>query len=195
MADSVVICRALGHSAHIKASAKVENIYNKMGYQVSFKDVPNKRSLVETERANCFGEVGRIKGVLKNFPSLRQSAYPIHTIQAFAYGLEDAEKISNWLDLSEFRVGVARGELYAEKNLVHAPTIVAGSYDSLVLALREKRVDYIVALSDGMEGYAGDGKKIMPMSPAIFESHLYHLVHETHQDALYEFDEILAIQH
>jgi len=147
--NEIIICRAAQHATHLSASKNVREVYQKIGFNVTFLDLPNKRSLFETETGKCDGEVGRIRaaGSRKN---LIQTRYPIHQIKAFSYSLNSTDNFNKWSDLKGKRVAAIRGELYAEKNLKSYSPQFTNSYEELITLLNEKKVDAIIGLEDAM---------------------------------------------
>lgn len=178
-----MICRAENHFVHKEASKTVEKIYAQIGYEVVFKDFPNRRALQMAATGHCDGEVGRIPSALSKYPNLKKSDKPIITIRAYAYSYQKDVRIKTWEDLKDLDVAIVRGELYAERNVKARKVIQVENYMKLFELLNQRRVHIVVGLHEGVKQlrhYRGVERSDVP----LFSSHLYHLVHEKNEELL-----------
>ncbi|SCA57592.1 exported hypothetical protein [Candidatus Terasakiella magnetica] len=188
--QQVTICRAEFPSIHLGASDELEKLYKKLGYKVAFKDLPNRRSLLEAARGVCFGEVARIESATLRYPSLLRTAHPIHTIRAYAYSLDEEVQVSSWGDLNNYSVGIIRGELYAEERVQGKNFFLANSYDELFRLLERKRLDVVVGL-EGVVGSSNMTSNIHKSDKALWEFPLYHLVHRKNAHILPKLNNLI----
>lgn len=183
----VFVCRSQNHSVHAKASPIILKLYNKLGYKVSFVDLPNKRSLFNAQFGKCFAEVGRIKSA-SSLKNIILSDVPVHFIRARAYSLSD--KVKTWKDLKYYSVGAIRGELYAKKHLDPNKTFFSNSYEDLFTLLYNKKVDLVVGLDDAVENLALHDDVVVS-EVALFEAPLYHILNIKNKALMPQVNKVL----
>ncbi|QGY38599.1 transporter substrate-binding domain-containing protein [Pseudodesulfovibrio cashew] len=183
----------LGGAVHEVTAVSFEILkaaYAKLGIKAKTRFYPSKRAVSESAAGFTDGEVNRVNGLEKTFPTLIQVPVPINSIDSIAYSLETPMRVDGWDSLKNLRIGIMRGIRYAEiatRDMKHVTT--RDSYDQLFDLLRRHRLD--VVISSRPEGYWPEGywqeKRlgdvgIITNEPPVVSFALYHYLHEKNRE-------------
>lgn len=182
------------HITHQFAVETVREAYNQAGIRAKFSARPCRRSLVEANAGRYDGEVARINGTDKAYPNLLLIKAPTATIEGVVITQNIDKKITSWDDLKGLRVGIIRGELYAEKGSAALNVSVAASYNQLLKLLIKDRIEVgIVILRDwqlAMNSPEFYGTDIHTIGKPVFSATLHHLVHNRNKKLLPKLNQI-----
>lgn len=131
------------HSIH--AERILRKAYRNIGYGVVFHPLPSKRALAEAAAGKFDGEIVRVDGVSKKYPSLIKVPTPYLQMTAFAYSkIYSGTVISSWADLKGFRIGIKRGVLFAEIETKGMNVYRVDTSTDLFRLLNAGRVDFVI---------------------------------------------------
>ncbi len=179
------------------ASQLLEVIYRKAGHEVSFVNLPSKRSLTESSKGRLDGEVNRIHLVGELFPTLKRIPTEFNFAIASAFAIDSAIELKegDWESLRGYNVGYQIGALYAEKGLHGFPNIVGlRDNDQLFQMLESGRVDVVVAVAfDGrVLAKKMNLSKIQKIQPVVLHRMgKYHYLHESKAHVIRSLDKVI----
>ncbi len=144
--DSLVFSQILGSHPHKAGANILKKIYASIGIDVRFITLPARRSLEAAGRGETDGEIFRIKSVGSEYPDLVRIPTPLMTFQGYAYTL-NGSAINRMDGLDEFRVGIVRGILWAEKRVESVNVVQVENNAQLLEKLLKGGID--VAITTG----------------------------------------------
>lgn len=160
-------------------------VYERLNIAVEFVDVPAKRALTLSSSGALDGEVQRIAGIDRDYPSLLQISPPINYIEPAAFTTGLHFEVRGWPSIRSYRVGIVRGVGSSEDGTRGMPNVViANNLDSLIHMLDAGRFDVLV--TDLFSGSVAIKKqnlasRIQPLSPPLQQISIYHYLNERHR--------------
>lgn len=91
--------------------------YNKIGYDIEVRRLPNARALFTSNSGKVDGEVSRIKGINEKFVNLIQIPIAINFLEGYAFSKNSSLEITNWESLRKYKLVCVRGVKFVEANL------------------------------------------------------------------------------
>lgn len=161
-------------------------VYARLGITVEFVDAAPKRALALSSSGEVDGEVQRIGGLEKTFPTLVPVRVPINDIEPAAFTTGLTFSPSGWNSITDHHIGIVQGVGSSEagtKGMAHVQAAV--SLESLIRMLDAGRIDVMVTdafsgqLAVASMGLAG---RIRPLSPPLDTIPLYHYLNERRSD-------------
>lgn len=143
----MTIAQAEKHTIHKVAAGVITEAYRRLGIETEFVFVPSKRSLIMVNSGRTDAEVGRIPAIVSKFENLMiVGGTPIATVKGIVLTISSDCVCKTWDDLKNYRIGIRRGEAYAEKGTAQMDVVVTSSYSQLFNMLRENRIDVAVGI-------------------------------------------------
>ena len=181
---------------HVEARDRLKAVYGRAGLAVEFLPLPQKRSLVQAVDGLIDGDVGRIPGLEKKFPTLVRVDVKLMDLVGSAYVLKGQHLGDFRLELLEtLRAGAVRGVLWAENIMGERPLEHVNNYETLFGMLQEGRID--VALANRLSAeyiFAGDRARyaaIRRLDPPVFHVPFYHYVNTKDADIVPKLEKAL----
>lgn len=176
------------HTTHKFAVESVRAAYKRAGINAEFTSRPCRRSLIEANAGRFDGEVARISGVTRKYKHLVAAESPTINIEGVVITRSEKREITQWSDLEGLRIGIMRGELYAERGTSAFEVTAASDYNQLLKMLVKNRIDVAIGIRKDYElavnspDFLNEGLHII--GKPVFFAPLYHLVHKDHRDLL-----------
>ena len=194
-AETLVIAK--GENNHLAQVAQriMTDIYARLGCDVSFKDRPLQRSLMEVDSGELDAEVARVKGLEKEFPNLIRIPVPIYSIQGVVFTKDKDFPVEGWKSLRAYKIGVVRGVQFALKGTDGMNRECVGSLRSLFKMLDADRFDVVVeARLNGIIALKqlDLDKSIRTLSPPLVNIDLFHYVNKGKKHLVREMTETLS---
>lgn len=184
-ADNRLVLGGIEKSINHKICATILwEIYEGMGYQVDFKVLPARRSLILSNLGKIDGEVQRIDGISKTQENLVKVPVPIFQLLGSAYSINKDLSIRGWESLRPYKIGIRRGLRYAEVGTEGMNRIFASSEQSLIHMLKLGRIDILVSNTHVVRYHLKNqnDKTIIELKPPVVTLPLYHYLHKQHQE-------------
>lgn len=175
------IASVLDNPHSLYAERLLRKAYLNIGYSVVFHPLPSRRALADAAAGKFDGEIVRVDGVSKQHPSLIKVPTPFLQMVAFAYSKKYPEiDISSWADLKNFRIGIKRGVLFAEKGTQGMEVYKVDTSKDLFRLLAANRVDFVIenefiARITLKENPKLDG--IRKVGSSVYNAPLFHYLH------------------
>jgi polar amino acid transport system substrate-binding protein len=169
-------------------SAILEVVYRRLDIPVEFVDMPAKRALVESSKGRVDGEVQRVLGVGKEYPSLLVVQPSINYIEPAAFVKRLDFRVAGWSSIAPYSIAIVRGVGSSEHGTQGMAKVEAvTSMDQLMDMLANDRVD--VAVSDQFSGLLVVRRRhleatLRPLTPVLEHIPLYHFLNERHRELI-----------
>lgn len=167
-----------------EADAFLKELYTRSGLSVEIKYLPLLRDLMEASTLTIDASMSRTQIGVRDYPNLVRVPFPLLRLSWRAASVKPGIKVRTWNDLSQYKVGMLRGErtpyLLAEQTL--SEITLYNSRNCGLAMLREGRIDVIVEISLLIEKMAQlmDVEKIYLSEPLI-EAYTYHYLNKKHE--------------
>jgi hypothetical protein len=169
--------------------------YNKIGYDVEVKRLPNARALMSSNFGKVDGEVSRVKGINKKFVNLIQIPIAINYLEGYAFSKKSSLEITNWESLRKYKLVCVRGVKFVEANLskrsidCHEVTL----FTQAVKLLQMDRFEAAVfprtnGISAIREAKVMD---IKPVGKPLIKTKLYHYLHKKNANMVIKIQTVL----
>ncbi|MCP4753869.1 MAG: amino acid ABC transporter substrate-binding protein [Proteobacteria bacterium] len=168
--------------------------YGKLGYELSFKRVPSKRSLHDSNLGKSDGELIRALNIQKMFPNLVPVKAPLATIQITVYTKDKIFVPKGRDSLKPYKIGIIRGFTTTDKVTRGLNRHEVKSYDSLFKMLQIGRIDIALLLESEAIRFLKKNPQfedIKPLKPAIISVPLLHFLHKKHMDLIPQIQPIM----
>lgn len=173
---------------HHHALASVKEAYRRANIAVTFVALPCKRSLAAANSGKVGGELARIAKATEIYSNLVRASSPSITIEGVIITKSITRDISSWQDLKGLRIGIVRGEIYAEKGTEGMPRQLVNSYHQLLSKIDTGEFEVGVAvrrnwLLEKQHPRFRDST-LHQLGKPVFSAPLYHLLHKRHADLM-----------
>jgi len=160
--------------------------YQRLGIELKFVGLPAKRSLQQSDSGQIDGEVLRIANIDKIYPNLIAIPLPLSHFVGMAFTINAPADVTDATDILTARVAIHSGMVWQEKFIDHGPGFYTrvNNDESLFKLLIADRVDYVLLARSSETELANTTyakHNIVPVSPPITQSSLFHYVHRKHQ--------------
>jgi polar amino acid transport system substrate-binding protein len=181
---------------HVAARDRLKAVYERAGLPVEFVPLPQKRSLVQAVDGIIDGDVGRIPGLEKRFPSLVRVDVKLMDLVGVAYVIK-GQGIGDYRSelLATRRPGAVRGVLWAEKVMGGLRLEEVNNYATLFEMLTEGRIDLALASKISAETlFQADKERyadIRGLNPPVYHVPFYHYVNIGNADIVPKLEKAL----
>ena len=194
-AEKMIISQAEGHLTHELAASVIAEAYRRLNITTEFVQLPSKRSMEWANMGKVDAEVGRVSKALEDLPDLLLvDEVPIANIRGVIVTKDFQCNCTQWSDLKNLRIGIRRGEVYAEKGTKGMSVYSTDSYHQLFSMLNNNRIDIAVGISSSAElelKTAFQNSDLHIIKKPLVEIPLYHLVHKKHQALVAKLNKVL----
>ncbi|OIQ50358.1 hypothetical protein BerOc1_02289 [Pseudodesulfovibrio hydrargyri] len=166
---------------HVEARDRLEAAYERAGLAVEFVPLPQKRSLVQAVDGVIDGDVGRIPGLERKFPTLVRVDVKLLDLVGVAYVVK-GQRMGDYRPelLATLRAGAVRGVLWAEKVMDGHRLEQVNNYETLFGMLLEGRIDLALAsrlsAEDVFRADRARYARIRGLDPPVYHVPFYHYV-------------------
>ncbi len=155
--------------------------YARLNMDVRFEDMPLARSLMESSSGFVDGELCRMEGLEKQYPTLVCVPVPVHRVEMLAVSVKGGIRISDWDSLKGMRVA-RRNVLVVMRNLpASVEQVVIERYEHGASMLEEGRVDVLVAPRSLVRSLAWLERGFQVHEPPLVSIPLFHYLHRKHE--------------
>jgi ABC-type amino acid transport substrate-binding protein len=171
----------------------VKAAYDKLGIPVNFSILPGKRALAESSEGRADGDVHRIWEVGDEYPTLLRVPTPINYIEPSVFSKTHEFKVSDCAGLKGYWIGIVRGVKHSNLCTQGMKNVFVG--DDLIGVMRmldAGRVDLLITARVNGLLLAKELRldAVKPLSPPLSRLHVYHYLHERHQDLVPTIDTV-----
>lgn len=129
----------------------VKEIFSRLNIDANVIRIPSARSAINANTGIDDGVIARTKGMDKKYPNLIRVPEPVLTFKFVAYSLNKKINVKNWESFRPYSVGIIRGWIIYEKNVVHTKKLTTvNNAEQLFKLLMNGRSDLIL-----FESYRG----------------------------------------
>ena len=162
----------------------MDEAYSRLGIEMKGEYYPARRSIVTSSRGETDGELFRIDGMDKEYPSLIKIPIPVSSSKARCFYLDSLINIEKLEDLKSYKIGIRRGVKYSEDYTKGYNRVVLNSHFELFKALEMQYVDIVV--TEELSGLSfiskGNLSSIIVSDSVVINLPLYHYIHKSNQD-------------
>jgi len=176
-------------------AAILQAVYAHLGIQVTFVDLPAKRSLLESSEGRVDGEIQRILAVQDQYPSLIALHPSINFIEPSVFARSVDLRVSGWNSLAAYSVGIVRGVGSSERGTQGLSRVEAvTTMEQLMQSLAAGRFD--VAVNDRFSGLLVIRRLqleevVRPLEPPLERIALFHFLHERHRALVPKVEQVI----
>lgn len=158
--------------------------YDKIGYEIEVRRLPNARALFSSNCGDVDGEVSRVKGINRDFDNLIQIPVAINFLEGYAFSKKPSLEITNWESLRDYKLVCVKGVKFVEANLKkrNIDCYEVTFFTQAVKLLQVERFD--TAVFPRINGISAirDAKvqDIQPVGRPLIKAKLYHYLHKKH---------------
>jgi len=194
--EIIRIAGAQAHTTHALAAEVVKEAYRRIGFDARISYLPNRRALIAAAGGQFDGELGRIAGAEKNYPTLVRVPVPVVWIDGVAATVDKTADIKAWKDLDGLPVAIIRGELYAEEgtSALSVPPLHVNDYSQLLAMLLRGRAKVVIGIRADLNLEISRnilGQHIKVGKTPLFSAPLYHFVHESRRALVPRLEAVL----
>ncbi len=124
----------------------LSKVYASLNVKVSFRPLPARRALKAATSGQTDGEVFRIKSIAAEYPDLVRIPTPLMTFTGYAFTI-NGEQIDQMDNLNDYRVGILRGIIWAERGVKSGNIVLVEDNAQLLEKLLKGGID--VAITSG----------------------------------------------
>ncbi|MDF1883188.1 transporter substrate-binding domain-containing protein [Sulfurimonas sp. SAG-AH-194-C21] len=196
-AETLTISTGFNENGAKLLKTLTQEAFDRVGIELDFQKLPNKRSLVNVNNGIYDGEAARIWTINKVYPNLLPIAPNIHTIDMVLVSKKN-KQVNSLSDLKKHTIGVVRGvkiaKVLAQKYKAHK-IIQARNCKTLIMMLNDDRIDFIIISKIGMLTDLRGVKNQTLYVKHIKEFKVYMQLHKKHKDLIPAFEKVfLSIQ-
>lgn len=172
----------------------VRTAYKKIGYDISFYELPARRSLEWANSGKTDGDLARIDGINRKYGNLIKINTPLFTIKGVVFTKKINRDVRSWNDLKDLNIGIRNGIRYCEIGTRGFNRIKAQDLPNLFTLLANDRIDVAVADYDiGRYEIAKNfkGSNIHIIGHPLKSSHLYHYIHKKNKSLETKLEKVL----
>ncbi|WP_338669217.1 substrate-binding periplasmic protein [Pseudodesulfovibrio methanolicus] len=187
---------APGARIHVEARNRLEAVYGRAGLAVEFVPLPQKRSLVQAVDGVIDGDVGRIPGLERKFPTLVRVDVKLMDLVGVAYVIK-GQRIGDYRPelLATLRAGAVRGVLWAEKIMDGRRLEQVNTYETLFGMLLAGRIDLALGSRRSAEDVFRTNRaryaRIRELEPPVYHVPFYHYVNIRNADIVPRLEKAL----
>jgi ABC-type amino acid transport substrate-binding protein len=170
-------------------------VYAKLNIKLEFEDVPSKRALALSSAGELDGEIHRIGGLSREYPTLLQVTPAINYIEPTVFTTKLHFDVAGWDSIRDYSIGIVRGVGSSEAGTRGMSRVTATtSNENMIQMLDADRFDLFVL--DLFSGLVTVRKlhlqaRIYPLSPPLERISIYHYLHERHRDLVPKVEKVI----
>ncbi len=169
--------------------------YQRLGYALDIRRVPNVRSLWLANSGQVDGEVSRIAGMEQEHEQLIRVPVAINRVEVAAFRINGAPGIERWEDLAGLQLVCVKGSRVVEKHLAahKLPCQSVTHFPQSILMLQKGRVQVaVIPRVNGLAAIKSLGASDIVVSDQILaQEPLYHYLHRQHAALVPRLSEVL----
>lgn len=144
------------------------------------------QALIAANRGEVDGALHRIGGLERLAPDLRRVLIPVNTTDATVASARPDIQVADWHSLSTYRIGVQRGYILYERQIVGMDVTRLDHLEQLMAMLGHGRLDVVVAdRLDLMAMLRTPAYRGLPARLTVLDTApLYHYLHKRHEALL-----------
>jgi len=196
--QSILICTNQANAIHMIAADFIVEAYKRIGYDVEFINLPNRRSLMQANDGACDGETIRIGGLEKTYKNLIPVPVAVTQLQGVAFMKHHNDthlpEINTWQDMRGLQVYIIRGEIYAERGTADLNAGAVGTYKQLFTMLEQDRTDIGIGIHHvGLIELARNfpNSSIHTHGAPLLNAPMYHYIHRKNRRLLKDLTQVL----
>jgi polar amino acid transport system substrate-binding protein len=177
----LVISRFKNADGDKVVSYVLEQIYKRIGYEITFVDYPGKTSIIKANAGEVDGENMRRAGLESEYPNLIQLSYPHGDINFRLYIKGDEVFLPAADSWKKTKIGIVKGVIVAEEMTKGLSPVVHDSVSDLFKQLNLGNIDVAIAtdLIGGLEVFMHHQREGIKAHGAILKTlSLYHYLHK-----------------
>ncbi|CCK82244.1 conserved uncharacterized protein [Desulfobacula toluolica Tol2] len=179
---------------HNMARKTVRAVYEKIGIEVIFCELPARRALEWANAGKTDGDLARIDGTEKKFTNLIKILTPVTTFKGVVFTKKIKKGIQSWNDLKGLSVGIIAGIRYSDIGTKGLDRIQAKDMTHLMTLLFLDRLE--VAIADLDSGQIEIKKnfpesKIHTIGRPLDSAPLFHFIHKKNKGLVPRFESAL----
>ncbi|WP_375750413.1 substrate-binding periplasmic protein [Vibrio sp. HN007] len=191
--EALEFVRIEGLAEQIAGEAVINEVYQRLGYDVLITPMPGKRAFYESARGGRDGEMLRIWSYGKTNPSLIRIPIPVAYIETQAFARSDFSYIHK--DRANYEYAIVRGVQHTLDATMTFDKVVEFTESSTMMSfVLLGRAD--IALSSNLDGRYQlkllGIKDVVPVGKVWARHPLYHYVHERHQALIPDITKMIA---
>ena len=194
----ILICTNQVNAIHMIAADFIVEAYKRIGRDVEFVNLPNRRSLMQADDGACDGETIRIKGLDKTYKNLILVPVPVAQLHGVAFMKHHRDThlpdINTWQDMRGLDVYIIHGEVYAERGTADIGGRTVGTYKQLFTMLEQDRADVGIGIHHvGLVELARNfpNSAIHTHGAPLLIAPLYHYIHRKNRHLLKDLTRVL----
>jgi len=195
---TTVICTNSANSMHRIATDFIREAYRRIGHDVEFVKLPNRRSLIQANDGACDAETVRIGGLDKTYKNLIPVPVPVTELHGVVFMKHHRDThlpdINTWQDMQGLDIYVIRGEVYAERGTANLGAGTVGTYKQLFTMLEQDRADVGIGIHHvGLVELARNfpNSTIHTHGAPLLSAPLYHYIHRKNRHLLKDLTRVL----
>jgi len=184
--STIVLARLAAVPDQFVGGEILREVYARLGISVEFVDVEAKRALALSSSGQVDGEIQRIAGISRAYPTLIQISPPINYIEPAVFTTGLTFEVQGWESIKDYDIGIVRGVGSSEAGTRDMARVQrATSLAELIRMLDRSRFDLLV--TDLFSGEVEVRRlhldaRVRPLLPPIERIYVYHYLHERHRD-------------
>ena len=190
--QALTLTSAIGAESRI-AQEIVKEAYRRIGVQVSFKELPAERALLESNAGRSDGDLMRVEGLEATYPNFVQVPVAIFHVEGVVFTKTLRFAVAGWDSLKPYTIGTRIGLKFAENGTAGMAVTKTATMLEALRNLDAGRVDVVVlpriaGTEALMEGHFV-GLSIL--EPPLATTPLYPYLNKKHVALLPQITEVL----
>lgn len=190
--QSLTLSSAIGAESRIGQEV-LKEAYRRIGVQLSFKELPAERALIESNAGRSDGDLMRVEGLEATYPNLVQVPVAIVYVEGVVFAKTVKFAVSGWDSLKPYKIGTRIGLKFAENGTAGMDVTKSANMVDSLRNLEAGRVDVVVLPRiAGMEALKeGRLTDLTPLEPPVATTALYPYLHKKHLPLVPQITEVL----
>mgnify|MGYP002265439382 CR=1 FL=1 len=196
--QTIVICTNSANSIHRIATDFIREAYRRIGHDVEFVELLNRRSLIQANDGACDAETVRIGGLDTTYKNLIPVPIPVTELHGVAFMRHHDDthppEINTWQDMQGLDIYVIHGEVYAERGTANLGAGSVGTYKQLFTMLEQGRIDVGIGIKHvGLIELAQNfpNSSIHTHGAPLLSAPMYHYIHRKNRRLLKDLTRVL----
>lgn len=175
------------------SSSVLKSAYQKMKIEISIKEAPPKRALMNANLGKVDGELHRIEGLQKKFSDLREVSVPVVQLEWVLFSKKHKFVVQGVDSLKPYSVSTRRGIVFAEKMVEVAKRHhLVNDWKQALLTVNGGRIDLaLLPRILGLVALKETPMDVYSLEPPIKTIYLYHYLHKKHESLVPQVTKVL----
>ena len=191
----MVPCSVIEKSALSAFSEKVLTLaYKNIGYDLTFKEYPLERGLIEANAGRVDGEAHRKASLETLYPNLRQIPVVLVSTRTCLFTTKKDLKFSDWESLRPYHFGILRGQKDVELKTQGMKRELLTNQQQAIDTVGKNHLDFVLLPEfTGKEYLKKSSYKdtIKMLEPALQTQQLFHYLHKNQEKLIPRITEAL----